>query len=275
MSHDDDLAVLRERVANGELDASYDALVTLESALDDASDDGVTDRDLLRTYGEPFADGLDRLARVEGWPALAEVVEAYDPRTAAEFPHVTAVIANAVGRLVVRTRLEVGVEAIPAGALAYLDAIPFARTSGADAAFEEAGTYGWGIGHPDEPVADHLHDAAEDQAFWVSAAIEAALYADQAAAVDLLARIVTDDTIEVDVRHSLLDPDAPRFFLASVAGPATGRDRTPPRYWDWRAEYDYVFSWDPEVQERVRKLARETGVAEELPPEWEIADLAI
>ncbi len=146
-----------------------------------------------------------------------EHFEPYHPRTAEEFLHVSPVIENAVGRFVIRTRLEDGVAATPGEALAYLRAIPSARPSGADAAFEEAGTYGWGIGHPEEPVAD------------------------------LLARIATDDDVEFRVQHSILTLDAARFFLASAAGPDAGYDSGIPRYWDWRAACGDTFQWDPDV----------------------------
>lgn len=273
--HGEELATFRERVADGEFDALYGALATFEAAQDAAGEDPDAYRELFREYFEPFADGLDRFAREEGWSVLAEFVEAYHPRTAETFPHVSPVIENAVGRFVIRTRLEDGVAAIPGEALAYLRAIPSARPSGADAAFEEAGTYGWGIGHPEEPVADHLHEAAEEHRFWVSTALEAAFHADQAAAADLLARIATDDDIEFRVQHAILPLDATRFFLASAAAPDAGHDSGIPRYWDWQAAYDYTFRWDPDVRDRIRDLARETGAAEELPADWEIADLAI
>jgi len=272
----EDLSAFRDRVEDGDLDALYGALATFESAQEAASGaDPETYREVFWEYYEPFADGLDRFAREEGWTALAEFVEAYDPRTAEEFPHVSAVIENAVGRFVIRARIEDGVEAIPAEALAYLRSIPGTAPAGADAAFEEAGTYGWGIGHPEEPVADHLQEMAVDHRFMVSAALEAAFYADQEAAVDLLERLVTDDAIDFRVQHSVLTVGPARFFLDSVVGPDSDRDPSAPRYWDWTGEYDYAFEWDPEVKDRVRELARVTGVADDLPEGWDIASLAI
>jgi hypothetical protein len=270
----EELAAFRDRIEDGEFDALYGALATFEDAQAAAHEtDADAYRDLFWEYFEPFADGLDRFAVAEGWPVLAEFVEAYDP-DGGTFPHVSAVIENAVGRFVIRTRLEGGVEAIPADALAYLRSVPPACPSGADAAFEEATTYGWGIGHPEEPVADRLRGMAEEHRFWVSAALEAALHADQEAAVDLLARIVTDDDVSFTVPHSRLTVDAARFFLDAVVGPDVGRDPAVPRYWD-RREYGDAFAWDPEVKARVRELVRETGVADDLPEEWTLADLGI
>jgi hypothetical protein len=281
MSHDDarhreELTALRDRIDDGEFDALDGALAALEAAGKAAGERGPEAyRDLFETYYEPFADGLDRLARAEGWPVLAEFIEAYDPRTTETFPRVSAVVENAVGRFVVRTRFGDGVDAIPAEALAYLRAVPPACPSDAGAAFDEAATYGWGIGHPEEAVADHVHDMADEHRYWASATLEVGLRADQAAAVDLLGRIVTDDEIDFAVPHSLLVPGAERFFLATAAGAEAGRDPGVPRFWDWQAEYDYTFEWDPDVEARVRELARETGVADDLPENWTLGDLAI
>jgi phytoene dehydrogenase-like protein len=271
----DELADYRARIENDEFGALYGGLAALEAAQEAAHDaDADAYRDLFDEYFQPFADGLDRVAREEGWSALAEFIEAYDPRTGT-FPHVSGVIENAVGRFVVRTRLEDGVDAIPADALAYLRAVPPACPSGADVAFEEAATYGWGIGHPEEPVADHLHEMADEHRYWVGAALETAVYADQAAAVEVLSRIVTDGSISFTVPHSLLVVGAPRFFLSAAVRPEIDRDPTTPRDWDWQSKYDYTFEWDPEVKTRIRDLATETGATEDLPADWTLASLAI
>jgi hypothetical protein len=54
-------------------------------------------------YYEPFADGLDTAAETDGWDVLVEFAEAYDPDKQGEFPEVGHVIANALGRSLIRT----------------------------------------------------------------------------------------------------------------------------------------------------------------------------
>ena len=273
--YDESLADYRERIEDGEFDALSDALATFETAQETAHEaDAEAYRDRFQTYFEPFADGLDRFAREEGWPALEEFVEAYDPRADA-FPHVSGVIENAVGRFIVRTRLEDGVDAIPADALVYLRAVPAACPSGAHVASEEAAAYGWGIGHGEEPVADHLQEMADEHYYWVSTAIGSAVYADQAAAVELVSRIVTDETISFRVSHPRMTIGPTPFFLSAAVAPEVGHAPTVPRHLDWESEHGYTFQWDPEVKSELRDLARETDAVESLPEDWTIADLAI
>jgi hypothetical protein len=190
-----------DRASDGDVDAILGAVATFESELSaalDEDDGGATYRDVFWAYYEPISDALDEAARSGGWPILEGILEAYDPTIDETIPLATPAIANAVGRTVIRTRLADGVEAIPAGALDYLDAVAVEAGDGDDLATEETHAYGWGIGRPDHAVVDRLHERASEDVFWVNPVLEHAFYADQHAAVDALERLVRDgDSLSV------------------------------------------------------------------------------
>jgi hypothetical protein len=271
---DEHLAAARD----GDVEALHAAMSTFAERLEKRRGDGRAGSDgLYWTYFESLADCLDEHVRREGWSLLSEFTSEYDPRLEDDgAPAGRGPVENAVGRLVVRTRLAAGVEAVPAGALEYLRA--FGRDE--SAASEESFVYGWGIGHPDHAVADHLHAMASDHYLWVGEALTQAFYADQAAATDLLERLVTDDDLAFTwPPHSDEGVDSERFFLATVADvDAFDVDAAPdgylPRFWDWRSEFDYRFEWAPTTRRRVRQLVVDRGLDEELPEDWTLADLA-
>jgi hypothetical protein len=292
----------------GEPTAVYTALATVESALRDAldrEDGGERYRAVFWTYYRPVADALDAVGR-EDWTLLADAIDAYGPApdaTTRDEPGgdeatgdpatgdpvrdgpgtgvsvVVPAIANAVGRHVVRTRLSADVDAIPSRALSFLLDVAVHADESDDTAREESHAYGWGIGHSDHPVADRLVERAATDPFWVHGALEHAFYADQAAATDALARIVTGDaggTVEFPTGTL----DVPRYLLDAVA--AVDSETlwpTVPRYWDWRDEFDDEFAegvvWEPDVETRLRELVVEAGVDAELSGDWTLADLEL
>jgi hypothetical protein len=264
-----------EAAVEGDVGSLHAAVATFEREMDAAldADDPDRYRELFWDYYEPLAHGLDAAARDEGWPLLAEFVEAYDPRVEGDdVPLASPVVANAAGRYVVRTRLAEGVEAVEADALSYLRAV--AENADTETPREESFTYGWGIGHPEEDVAATLVGSAEDAYFWTSAALERAFYADQDAAVGVLERLLADDPPDVTVPHPDGEVGVERFFLDAIAGADHDGFRVP-RYWDLGDELGYEFSWDGDVAARVRSLASDTGVAAELPDDWTFADLEL
>lgn len=115
-------------------------------------------------------------------------------------------------------------------ALAYLGS--FWESMG-DVSREESFTYGWGIGHPEHSVADHIHDIVTDKLFWVRGVLPHTFYADQHTAADLLETLLTAERID----------DEDRYMLASILA-TVDYDSTPkiPRYWDFREELDYQLS---------------------------------
>ncbi|HKL30816.1 MAG TPA: hypothetical protein VJ898_16315 [Natrialbaceae archaeon] len=269
-----------DRVAAGEVDAIFGAVATFESELSTALDEdegGATYRDLFWAYYEPISDGIDEATRSRGWTLLEELLGAYDPTIDEPIPLATPAIANAVGRTVIRTRLTDGVEAIPAGALDYLAAVAVEAGEGDDVAREETHAYGWGIGHPDHAVVSRLHDRASADVFWVNAVLEHAFYADQHAAVDVLERLVRDESIDGTFSRPMRD-DMPyrRFLLDCVYGlQADDHWPTTPRYWDWDEAFDHAFELDETVERRIRNLVAETGFDTDLPDDWELRDLGV
>jgi hypothetical protein len=224
-------------------------------------------------YHEPLAEGMDIAAQTEGWDVLTEFVDAYDPRDQDSLPEAAHVIANAVGRSVVRTRLSEGVDAIPGEALAYLGAIP-EYSEDLAIAHEESYTYGWGIGHSNHSVSDQLVEVAGTAPKWTSIALNTAFYADQYAAVEALERLATTDRVPRTVQRMTYEVDATRYYFGAADdleletfGPQV------PLQWDWEAELEFSFELDPEVKDRIRELAHETGIVDELPENWTLSDL--
>lgn len=231
--------------------------------------------DLQFAYYEPLADGLDAAAKSDGWDVLVEFADAYDPHEDDEFPEVGHVIANGIGRSVIRTRRSNGIDAIPAEALSFLGAIP-EYVDEFHIAYEESYTYGWGIGHPEHSVVDRLLALAEDEPKFVKVTLNTAFYVDQHTALDVFESIVTDDDIASSTRSMLgMETDLPEFYFRAVADLETEELLGPhaPPYWDEDDDLPNVVDLDSEVKERIRALAYETGVADGLPTEWSLRDL--
>jgi hypothetical protein len=183
------LPELVDEARTGDRSGLYRAIGEYDTVLADApapDDPGALGpyHDIRWAYYEPLADGLDAAARETGWDVLTEFVDAYDPREQDALPETAHVIANAVGRSLVRTRLTEGIAAVPADALAYLGRIPDYVDEHA-VAYEESYTYGWGIGHPDHSVGSRLQAAAQTEHKWVSITLGTAFYADQHTAIDV------------------------------------------------------------------------------------------
>lgn len=218
--------------------------------------------DLFWDYYEPLVTHLDAVATAEGWPVLVDLMDAYDPQDDARDSPVPTVIGNAIGRYLIRTRLTESVAVLPVKGLAYLFAL---RGEEADAGWEEAAAYGWGITHPTEPVANHLHTVVQEDVYWVTSALEHAFYADQYAACDCLARVARDEDV-TNTRFlfsSVSMQDRPRYWPAV------------PRYWDWEENVNLGFEWDDEIISRIRDLVAEVGIERDLPDEWSLSDLAV
>ena len=275
-----ELDTLLDRFSGGDRAALHDAVTEFESALSAAleeDDGGETYRDVFWSYHERVSDALDEAARSAGWKFLENVIDAHDPTADDKIPLVTPTVANAVGRNLIRTRLTDGVSAIPVAALEYLDTIVVTADDTADTAREEVHAYGWGIGHPDHSVANHLRARASEDIFSVNPTLEHAFYADQYAAVDLLETLVRDQSIDGTLPRITRD-DMPyrRYLLDCVYGLKTD-DYWPgmPRYYDWYEEFDDTFELDDTVEQRIRDLVEEAGFDATLPNDWTFRDLGI
>lgn len=254
-----------EAAAQGDVDAAFGMLAHYERELKEYHDaeDYDTYRGILWAFYEPAVEALDEIAKREEWAFLAELIDAYPRASNADEPLASPVIENAVGRHVVRTRLRDGVEAVPVEALAYLGS--FWESMG-EVSGEESFTYGWGIGHPDHSVADHIHDVVTEELFWVRGTLPHAFYADQHAAADLLEALLTAERIDYE----------DRYMLASILA-GVDRDSTPniPRYWDLREELDYRFEWDETIRARLREAIETEVFHERLPENWMFSDLEV
>lgn len=217
--------------------------------------------DLFWDYFEPLATRLDAVVTAEGWPVLADLMEIYEPQEEDDLP-ATPVIGNAIGRYLIRTRLADGVSALPEEGLSYLFVLHGGETG---AGWEEAAAYGWGINHPTQPVAERIRTAAREDVYWITNVLEHAFYADQHAACDCLAEIVTDD-----------DVDDIRFVFSAVSRcDRMGSWPTVPRYWGWESAVEISFEWEMDVVTRIRELVTETGRASDLPDDWSFQDLEV
>jgi hypothetical protein len=257
-----DLDALLEREPT--VDAITRALAEHERLIRQAQQEGERGHanDLFWDYFEPLATHLDAVVTTEGWSVLAELMERYEPQDGANDPAPTPVIGNAIGRHLIRARLTDGVAAVPADGLSYLFALHSDETG---AGWEEAAAYGWGIGHPTEPVADRIQTTAREDVYWVSSVLEHAFYADQHAACDCLAEIVTDDDVD-DIRF---------VFTAVSRCDRVDRWPTVPRYWDWEDAVDISFEWESDIVTRIRDLVAETERTQDLPNDWSFQDLVV
>jgi transcriptional regulator NrdR family protein len=254
-----------EAAAQGDVDAAFRLVAQYERELKEYhdADDYDTYRGILWAFYEPAAEALDEIATREGWDFLADLIDAYPRESPADEPLASPVIENAVGRHVVRTRLRDGVAAISVDALAYLGL--FWESMG-DVSGEESFTYGWGIGHPEHSVADHLHEVVTEELFWVRGVLPHTFYADQHAAADLLEALLTAERIDYE----------DRYMLASILA-KVDHDSTPkvPRYWDLRKDLDYRFEWDETVKAQLREAVETEGFHERLPENWTFSDMDV
>jgi hypothetical protein len=278
-----------ERTETGDDTAVYELLAHYERHLteewnmyEDDHYDG-----FRRVFAGPAVSALDDAVVAEGWPLLMDVLDAYWPSVTldfesyatqdgsesgetdeyAAFPHISHVLTTATGRHCVRTRRTDGVDAIPARALDYQ--LRFHRHPGDRGAWIRSTSYGWGIGHSEHPVAEHIHTLLEGgYEIWTSSVIEHAFHADQAAAATILESVFADGLVD--------DADLLLRGLASIADGAYP-DRQ--GHWDWETIYPELaqdgFDWDEDVRQRLRALVENVETSHDLSADWTFADLVI
>lgn len=276
-----ELEELDQQLANasdGDVTALTQAVATYETQLASAHEAGKSDRyrGISRTYQEQLITVLDDVTQTEGWELLEEFLDAYHPETADGFPHVTTTLQNVTSRYLIRTRLSDDVDALPVPALAFLSSIldQLERT-GHDFIREALHPYGWGIGHPDHPVADNIHQYSSTSLPLVNAMLEHAFYADQHSAVKLLERLVTDESVQQTLPYRSGDISGPRYLLDAPAGAVSDFTPTIPRYWEWQEQLDYEFELDEDVERRIRNIVTEKEMTDELPDNWAVTDLTL
>jgi len=263
---------------NGDPTALTQAVAMYEAELAAAheAEQSTRYKDISRSYQERLITGLDDATQTNGWEFLVDLLDGYHPETSDEFPHVTTILQNVTGRALIRTRLSDGVEAIPLEAVEFFSSIlDQLDGEGYDFIVEGMHPYGFGIGHPDHPVADDIHDHASTDIFVVNPMLEYAFYADQQGAMNLLERIVRDSSIQQTIRQPRGSVSETRYLLDAPAGAVSDFTPTIPRYWEWQAQHDYKFKLEDSVEQRLRKLVAENGLDDDLSSDWEIADLTL
>jgi hypothetical protein len=159
---------------------------SIENALEKSGDHF---RDVFWEYFEETVELIDAAAVEDepDWAFLQDCADAYPPAVGDH--HCTVVIANVLGRCIIRTRVRHDVDVMPAWALDYLGQITMEDDK--DAAWEEAGAFGWGIGHGEIAVADRTLARAEaDDEYWASSVLTHAIFADAYATIDLYEHIL-------------------------------------------------------------------------------------
>jgi hypothetical protein len=265
-------------IHNGDATVLHQAVATYETQLMSAHESGNSDRyrSISRAYRVELITALDDATQTDGFAFLAEFLDAYHPETADDFPHVTTILQNVSSRYLIRTRLSDGVEAVPVPILEFFSSIlDQVGGDGYDFINEGLHAYGWGIGHPDHSVADDIFDHASTDIFVVNPMLEHAFYADQQLAIDLLERIVRDDSVQHTITQPRGEVSETRYLLDAPAGAVSDFDPMIPRYWEWQEELNYEFELDDDVEQRIRQLVAEHGIDDDLPSDWEIADLTL
>lgn len=237
-------------------------------------EDFETLRGLFWMYYEPLVTSLDTVVKAEGWSVLTELIDAYDPRTESPPPGLNSVIANVVGRYVIRVRVSDGVESIPVQALKYLQVFadrehPFEQhqplvmdePSPGYLEWEASYAYGWGIGHSDHGVADRIHEVARSsEPEWGQASLKQAFYADQYEAAKLLEHILDDPAVDYRL-----------FILKAVPVDETKLTIHTP-YWNWRDDVPSQFELDSEVVTRLQNHVIDSNLVMEVPDGWPLKD---
>lgn len=214
-----------------------------------------------------LVDALDAVVQTSGREILLDLIYQYDPRAEiAVPPGIGVIIGNTVGRDIIRTRSDQGVEEIPAAELGYLETLaeyehPVESPDDhrfTDERWAVSSAYGWGIGHPLHDVAGYIIETARNTSTvrWSEQTLIQAFYADPDAATDTLERFLTDD----QTRKKRLVLQSIKFVTWGLGIPTPG--------WDWRAELDVNVELEDEVVERLRGLVEENNFSDEVSEDW-------
>jgi len=272
------LPSLVDEAATGDVPTLHRAIAEYERVLTtvtegNATSGGYSYTEFQFVYYEPLAEGLDAAAKTGGWDVLVEFTDAYNPHEQSGFPEVGHVIANALGRSIIHARQNANVDSIPLDALEFLGAIP-TLVDKHHIAYEESYTYGWGIGHPDHSVGDHLIALAEDEPKFVKIALNTAFYVDQHAALAVFDTLVTDEDISGTYSTILSETDLTEFYFKALADLETEELLGPHAPWYYEDDdFPHVVDFDPNVKQRIRELADETGITDNLSSDWSLQDL--
>lgn len=216
-----------------------------------------------------LVEALDIAVQTSNREILLDLIDQYHPPAEiAVPPGVGIILGNVIGRDIIRTQVNQGVEAIPAAELEYLETLAeyeHPDETPADRRFEHdrwavSHAYGWGIGHPSHDIAGYIVETARDASLaeWSEQTLIQAFYADPDAATDTLEQILADDQTH-----------RKRFFVLSLKNIKFDVNIHTPG-WDWRAELDVDVELEPEVIGRLRDLIAEHNFSNEISEDWPV-----
>ena len=219
----------------------YGLLAAWNQSIETVLDRGGGDRfrEIMGQYLEEVIDLVDAAATSEGinWKFLQDCIDAYPPGVGDH--HCSSVLANVVARCMIRTRINQGVEEIPAWALEYLAGVTMDEDG--EWAWESAAAFGWGVGHPEIAVLDRALERAESgDESWMMGVLRHVTFTDPEAGVDLLERLLQSP----DVVENLV-------YLGQMEQPFEQDFPAFPQYWEPQTELDYQVKIPDDVNERL------------------------
>lgn len=261
----------------GEQDDIYALVATWHQSLETALERGGADR--FRTvYNDNFqlvAEYMTRAATdtetgVVDWDFILEFTDAYPPGSD-ERTNASPVIADAVARGIVRTRLIEGVAEIPEAALEYLAGIQM-RPDG-EPAWESSHHFGFAIGHPDYDVAGQIIESAATSDMWSRGCTESGFVVDQRATADVIEELAhSDETTETAIfvtvtvpLYSWLRDNGSEAFVHPM-------DNIRHRFLE-TGNMEFSFSTDETARNHLRQILVDIGYAPDVDGDWDIADL--
>lgn len=223
---------------------------SIEAALEHGG--GNRFREVMKQYHARVIDLVDVAATNEGidWAFLEDAPTCIHRGVGDHY--CSSVLANVVARCVIRTWVTADVSSIPSWALNYLAALT--SDEDGDWAFESAGVYGWGVGHPDVAVIDWTVERAETEDDWaILDILEHVAFADPHAAITLLERLLRSPDVTEDIE-----------YLGMLESPLEQNFPDFPEHWEPHTELDYSVSFTDDQIDRLLALLGDTIPADRL-----------
>lgn len=242
----------------------YTWLIECNELLDKALDMDES-ADIYRKIYWPSFEAIslkfNKYIKTMDWSFLLKLIDEFEPENDELLIH--SHIENAVGKKIIYTRINKGVEDIPIEALDYLGSFYNME----DTEWEESFTFGWGFDHPKLNFYEKIIEAIDDDmAIWVSAVLERAFFADQKKAVPIFLELINDDTYDEETKFELIQAvtSLEEDFVYDI-----------PRYWNWLREINLDLEWNPEVKKQIRATFEEEipEILYGLPNNWTFEDL--
>lgn len=246
-----DIAPLTRALDNatlGDQSEVYGLLAAWNQSIETALDHGGGSRfqEVMSQYLEEVIDVVDAAAtdgRI-GWEFLQECVDAYPPGVGDHY--CSSVLANVVARCVIRTRVRDDADMIPTWALEYLADVTM--DDDGEWAWESTAAFGWAVGHSEVAVLGQaLEHAEHGDESWIMGVLKHVSFADPAAGVDLLERLLQSPDVVEDL-----------LFVRSLESPFEQNFPDFPQYWEPQTELDYEVGISDDVNERLLAVVGES-----------------